>query len=84
MTADDIHYHAEKLGLGSLGHHEGWLQAEEAEAAANADRQTDRRQQMIAVAAYYLAEKRGFAGDGADQDWMAAEAEVDATMQARN
>jgi len=35
------------------------------------------RQQMIATAAYFRAERRGF--DGADPvvDWLAAEAEVD-------
>jgi hypothetical protein len=35
---------------------------------------------MIAVAAYYLAEKRGFAGSGANDDWMKAEAETDAML----
>lgn len=36
------------------------------------------RQHMIAVAAYYLAEKRGFNGDDADamKDWLEAEIEV--------
>lgn len=36
------------------------------------------RQHMIAVAAYYLAEKRGFNGNDTDamQDWLAAEIEV--------
>ena len=38
---------------------------------------------MIAVAAYYLAEKRGFAGDCADADWMTAEVEIDAMLQGR-
>ena len=37
----------------------------------------ERRQQMIAEAAYYLAEHRGFQGDGALQDWLQAEAEID-------
>jgi len=83
MTADDIHYHAEKLGLGGHGTHEGWIKAEEAGAAAKSDNSAEKRQQMIAVAAYYLAEKRGFAGDGAYEDWMNAEAEVDAIMHGR-
>ena len=28
MIADDVHYHAEKLGLGGNGTHEGWIKAE--------------------------------------------------------
>lgn len=37
------------------------------------------RQEMIATAAYYRAEKRGFSGNEADaiQDWLEAEMEVD-------
>lgn len=39
----------------------------------------DERQKLIATAAYYRAEKRGFKGNGADamQDWLEAEMEVD-------
>jgi hypothetical protein len=46
--------------------------AEEAP-AANADR----RLQMISAAAYYRAERRGFAPGGEVDDWLAAEREVD-------
>ncbi len=42
----------------------------------------DIRQKMIAVSAYYLAEKRGFAGHGANKDWMKAAAEIDAMFHA--
>lgn len=37
------------------------------------------RQEMIATAAYYRAEKRGFKGDEMDavQDWLEAETEID-------
>lgn len=35
------------------------------------------RHQMIACAAYYRAERRGFANGQALQDWLAAEAEID-------
>lgn len=37
------------------------------------------RQKMIATAAYYRAEKRGFKGNDADtvQDWLEAEMEID-------
>lgn len=33
-------------------------------------------QDMIATAAYYRAEKRGFAGGSAEEDWYEAEAEL--------
>jgi len=77
MIADDVHYHAEKLGFGGHGTHEGWIKAEEAGAAANAAISAETRQKMIAVAAYYLAERRGFAGHGTHEDWIKAEAEID-------
>ena len=32
--------------------------------------------QMIATAAYYLAENRGFAPGGEEQDWLLAEKEI--------
>ena len=82
MIADDVRYHAEKLGFGGHGTHEGWIQAEEAGAAKTAV-SAEARQEMIAVAAYYLAEKRGFAGQGAHGDWIKAEAEIDAMLHER-
>nr|WP_305775476.1 DUF2934 domain-containing protein [Ferrovum sp.] len=36
---------------------------------------------MIAVAAYYRAERRGFNGGDTLADWLEAEAEVDALLQ---
>lgn len=39
------------------------------------------RQRMIAEAAYYRAERRGFSGGDSVHDWLAAEAEVDALLQ---
>lgn len=36
----------------------------------------EERYRMIAVAAYYRAEKRGFIGGDPAQDWVEAEAEV--------
>ena len=39
------------------------------------------RQQMIAKAAYLRAERRGFAGGGELQDWLEAEAEIDALLK---
>lgn len=41
-----------------------------------------RRREMIAEAAYYRAEKRGFTGGDPVADWIAAEAEVDALLRA--
>jgi hypothetical protein len=44
----------------------------------------DVRRGMIAQAAYLRAERRGFAPGGEEQDWLAAEAEVDALLEARH
>lgn len=38
------------------------------------------RWNMIADAAYYRAEKRGFVGGDPAEDWLAAEAEIDAQI----
>lgn len=35
------------------------------------------RQEMIATAAYFLAERRGFSGGGDLDDWLTAEADID-------
>ena len=40
----------------------------------------DERRSMIAEAAYYIAEQRGFATGDAMADWLAAEAMVDHTI----
>ena len=39
------------------------------------------RRAMIAQAAYFHAERRGFAPGGEEQDWLKAEAEVDALLE---
>lgn len=44
----------------------------------------DSRRAMIAQAAYLRAERRGFAAGGEVEDWLAAEAEVDALLKAGN
>ena len=41
------------------------------------------REGMISVAAYFRAEHRGFGGDDALADWLAAEAEIDAMLDNR-
>jgi hypothetical protein len=38
---------------------------------------------MIELTAYYIAEKRGFAGGDPHADWLAAEAEVDRLLGGR-
>jgi len=38
------------------------------------------REEMIRVAAYYLAEQRGFAPGGELEDWLIAESEIDAIL----
>ncbi|MSQ58517.1 MAG: DUF2934 domain-containing protein [Betaproteobacteria bacterium] len=35
---------------------------------------------MIEVCAYFMAQQRGFAPGHQEQDWLAAEARVDATL----
>lgn len=40
------------------------------------------REEMIAVAAYFLAERRGFAPGGAASDWFQAEAQIDTMLAA--
>ena len=42
----------------------------------------DRRQSMIAEAAYYRAERRGFCGNADDplNDWLEAEAEIERAL----
>ncbi len=41
------------------------------------------RRQMIAEAAWLRAERRGFAPGGEVEDWLAAEAEIDALLAQR-
>jgi hypothetical protein len=43
----------------------------------------EERQQMIALAAYLRAERRGFTPGAEMSDWLEAEAEVDARLSAR-
>ena len=40
----------------------------------------DQRRGMIALSAYLRAERRGFSPEGQAEDWLAAEAEVDALL----
>ena len=42
----------------------------------------DQRQQMIAVAAYFRAERRGFCPGCEIDDWLEAEAEIDGCLAA--
>lgn len=42
----------------------------------------DARRAMVAEAAYLRAERRGFAPGGEVEDWLAAEAEVEALLRA--
>jgi hypothetical protein len=41
----------------------------------------EERWRMVAEAAYYIAQRRGFVGGDANADWAAAEAEVDAKLR---
>jgi hypothetical protein len=53
-----------------------------AAAAPPVDISEDVRRGMIAEAAYLRAERRGFTGGDEREDWLAAEAEVDALLRA--
>lgn len=56
-----------------------------AKVAPKADRvDAQQRAAMIAEAAYYRAEKRGFAGGDPVADWLSAEAEIDALIAKRS
>lgn len=54
------------------------------EAATGITVSENTRRAMIAQAAYLRAERRGFAPAGEVEDWLAAEAEVDALLKAGN
>ena len=41
---------------------------------------TESREHMIAMAAYYIAEHRGFQGGDPQSDWLQAEAEIDSML----
>jgi hypothetical protein len=41
---------------------------------------TDERRKMVEIAAYFLAEHRGFAPGEADADWLRAEQAIDAML----
>lgn len=43
----------------------------------------DQKQRMIAEAAYFRAEKRGFAGGNPVEDWFSAEVEIEESLKAR-
>ena len=42
----------------------------------------EQRQDLIAQAAYFIAEKRGFAPGSELEDWLQAEAEIEACLKA--
>lgn len=51
-------------------------------AALGAFLSPEQRHEHVRVAAYYLAEKRGFSGGSEMEDWLAAEAQVDEAHRA--
>jgi hypothetical protein len=55
-----------------------------AKAPTRASISEDLRRGMIAEGAYLRAERRGFASGHEAEDWLAAEAEVDALLKARD
>ncbi|MCX6996321.1 MAG: DUF2934 domain-containing protein [Kiritimatiellaeota bacterium] len=59
------------------------IQRQAAEACSSCRVTPTQRQRMIETAAYYLAEKNGFAGE-AGQYWIQAEKDVDAKLGLKN
>ncbi|HVO07965.1 MAG TPA: DUF2934 domain-containing protein [Burkholderiaceae bacterium] len=57
------------------------LEQQESEPNGLARMDPELRHQMVATAAYYIAEQRGFVPGHELADWMAAEAAVDASLQ---
>lgn len=49
---------------------------------ASAKMVPEQRRDLIAQAAYFIAERRGFAPGNEIEDWLQAEAEIDACMKA--
>jgi hypothetical protein len=61
------------------------VRGKSAEPAASPGKRTvnpDERHQMVALAAYYRAEQRGFVNGDPLRDWLEAEAEVTMRLQA--
>lgn len=58
----------------------GIVQTKPAASSATAASKT----QMIAEAAYYIAESRGFQGGDPVQDWLTAEAQVEQLLKKRH
>ena len=54
------------------------------DAAAAATSGSANRDEMIAVAAYFRAERRGFAPGDSKADWLAAEAEIDRLLNTKS
>lgn len=50
--------------------------------AAGAKLAPEQRQQLVAQAAYFIAERRGFAPGNELEDWLQAEAEIEALLKA--
>lgn len=74
-------FEGEKTTVESTRENRGVREKSTAEKQPALRRYTDEeRHGMIAEAAYYCAEERGFQGDLALDDWLRAEAEVDALL----
>ncbi len=51
------------------------------EVSSTVQEQLEHHRERVAVAAYFRAERRGFAGGDPVEDWLEAERELDATVQ---
>lgn len=60
------------------------LKGTESSTSPDANLSADARRRMIEQSAYLRAERRGFTAGGEVEDWLLAEAEVDALLRAGN
>ena len=76
--------HAENVAEEKSAAEEAAVKGSAAEHEGKEDVAPEERQRLIAEAAYLIAEGRGFQGDRALDDWLQAEAEVDARFAAKH
>ena len=62
----------------------GLLRSEKADASQETTPGSEEKHQMIAKEAYRIAEQRGFHGDKSLEDWLQAEAIINAKFEAKH
>lgn len=74
LASKDVQFQGASGGAGFVANPRGERGASRSSVSA------DERHRMIAEAAYYIAQQRGFQGDLSLDDWLRAEADVDASL----